>query len=122
MQKGQFVLAATVFVLALAPGTVAQEHAPPTAAPAAKHVMFTPDQLKWGPAPPSLPPGAQMALLSGDPAAKGQPFVLRAKFADGYRVPPHWHPTEENVTVLAGTLMMATGEKFDPAAMKPLGA
>ncbi len=57
----------------------------------------------------------------GDPTAKG-PFVIRAKFPDGYRVPPHWHPTEENVTVLSGTLLMATGDKFDAASMKPLAA
>jgi len=122
MQRGKFMLAAAVFVLALVPGTIAQEHAHTAAAPAAKHVMFTPDELKWGPAPPSLPPGAQMAVLSGDPSVKGQPFVIRAKFPDGYRVPPHWHPTDENLTVLAGTFMMATGDKVDLAAMKPLGA
>ena len=124
MQKCKSVLAAGVFVLVLgAPvhGTFAQEHGHTPAAPA-KHVMFTPDQLKWGPAPPSLPPGAQMAVLSGDPSVKGKPFVVRARFSDGYRVPPHWHPTEENVTVLSGTFLMATGDKFDPAAMTPLTA
>ena len=123
MQKCKSALAASVFVLvagAAVHGTFAQEHGH-TQTAGAKHVMFTPDQLKWGPAPPSLPPGAQMAVVSGDPAGKGQ-FVLRAKFPDGYRVPPHWHPTEENVTVLSGTLLMATGDKFDAASMKPLGA
>lgn len=79
------------------------------------HVMVTPDQLKWGPAPPALPPGAQMALLDGDPSKAGVPFSIRAKFPDGYKVPPHWHPTDENVTVLQGTLLMGQGEKFDPS-------
>src|SRR5262245_3727339 len=94
---------------------------PAPAAPPVQHLMQTPDQLKWGPAPPSLPPGAQMTVVSGDPGAKG-PFVIRAKFPDGYRVPPHWHPTEENVTVLSGTLLMGTGDKVDPAAAHALGA
>ena len=77
MQKCKSALAAGAFVLVVgAPvhGTFAQEHGHTQAAGAAKHVMFTPDQLKWGPAPPSLPAGAQMAVLSGDPTAKG-PFV-----------------------------------------------
>jgi hypothetical protein len=35
---------------------------------------------------------------------------------DGYRIGPHWHPTDENVTVLSGTLGAGMGDKFDPAA------
>ena len=86
------------------------------------HVMFTPDQVKWGPAPPALPPGAQMAVLSGDPTQSGTPFTVRAKMPDGYKVPPHWHPTDENVTVLQGTLMMGLGEKLDPSKAHTLKA
>lgn len=80
------------------------------------HVMVTPDQVKWGPGPPSLPPGAQLAVLEGDPSKAGSPFAIRAKFPDGYRVPPHWHPMDERVLVLAGTLGVGLGEKFDPSA------
>src|SRR5947209_4088124 len=50
-----------------------------------KHVVVRPATVKWGPAPPSLPPGAQMAVLVGDPSKPG-PYVARAKFPDGYRV------------------------------------
>src|SRR4051794_2947161 len=71
-----------------------------------KHVMLSPGDLKWGPAPPGLPPGAQAAILSGNPG-KSEPFTIRAKFPDGYKVPLHWHPTDENVTVLKGTLVMS---------------
>src|SRR5262245_36959138 len=67
------------------------------------HVMVRPSEIKWGPAPPGLPPGAQFAVLAGDPT-KSVPFVIRAKLPDGYKVPPHWHPSDENVTVLQGTL------------------
>src|SRR5438132_1257548 len=80
-----------------------------------EHVFVTPEMLKWGPGPRSLPPGAQVAALSGDPAKEGL-FTIRIKFPDGYKVPPHWHPVDENVTVLQGTFMMGTGEKFDPDA------
>jgi hypothetical protein len=86
------------------------------------HVLVTPDKLKWGPAPPSLPPGAKLAVLDGDPTKAGAPYVLRAKFSDGYRVPPHWHPVDENVTVLKGVLVVGRGEKVDKKAAKELPA
>ena len=84
-----------------------------------EHIAVTPDAIKWGPAPPALPPGAQAAILAGDPRKSG-PYVIRTKFPDGYRVPPHWHPTDENVTVIKGTFMIGTGEKFDTAKMEAL--
>jgi anti-sigma factor ChrR (cupin superfamily) len=84
--------------------------------PHAAHVVVTPDQIKWGAAPPSLPSGAQLAVLEGDPSKAGAPFAIRAKFPDGYRVPPHWHPTDERIVVLQGTLGMGVGEKFDSAS------
>ena len=79
------------------------------------HVVVTPDEVKWGPSPPSLPPGSQMAVLEGDPTKSGAPFTLRAKLPDGFRVPPHWHPTDEHITVLAGTFGVGLGEKLDQA-------
>jgi len=72
----------------------------------AAHLVVTPDQVKWGPGPPSLPPGAQMAALEGDRSKAGAPFTLRAKLPDGYRVPPHWHATDERIVVLQGTFGM----------------
>ena len=86
-----------------------------------KHVVVTPDQLKWGPPPPGLPQGCEMAVLSGDPSKAG-PYSIRAKLPDGYRVPPHWHPTAENISVLQGTLGMGMGNKFDESAGKELNA
>jgi quercetin dioxygenase-like cupin family protein len=80
------------------------------------HVIVTPDQIKWGPGPPSLPPGAQLAVLEGDPSRAGVAFTIRGKFPDGYRVPPHWHPTDERVVVLQGSLGMGVGNKFDQSA------
>jgi quercetin dioxygenase-like cupin family protein len=86
------------------------------------HVVVRPDAIKWGPAPPSLPPGSQIAVLVGDPGKPGVPYVIRAKLPDGYKVPPHWHPTDENVTVLKGTLLVGKGAKLDPATMEELPA
>jgi quercetin dioxygenase-like cupin family protein len=85
------------------------------------HTTVTADALKWGPAPPSLPPGAQAAVLLGSPAKEG-PFVLRLKFPAGFVVPPHRHSKDELVTVIAGNLGIGAGEKLDRAAAKQLPA
>lgn len=84
------------------------------------HVAVTPDAIKWGPAPPSLPPGAQFAVLQGDPRKEGSPYTFRAKFPDGFKVPPHWHPVDENVTVLKGAFFVGYGERFDASKGKEL--
>lgn len=83
------------------------------------HTLLADADLKWGEAPPSLPKGAMFAVLSGDPGQPG-PFTVRVKFPAEYRVAPHWHPTDEHVTVLSGTIALGMGEKADPAAMKDL--
>lgn len=64
--------------------------------------LHRPDGLKWQDGPPSLPPGAKIAVLEGDPTKPG-PFVFRVKVPDGYKIPPHTHPKAERVTVISGT-------------------
>jgi len=78
-----------------------------------------PDELRWKDGPPSLPPGAQIAVLEGDPNKPG-PFVFRVKVPDGYRIPVHTHPKPERVTVIAGTFKLGMGETFDVSKMKSL--
>ena len=85
------------------------------AAAAVEHKIVSPAELKWGDAPPGLPPGAKMAVLDGDPTTKGS-FTVRLQAPDGYKVPPHTHPTTERITVLSGTFYLGMGDKFDEAA------
>jgi len=85
------------------------------------HIALTAPEVKWGPAPPSLPKGAEFALVSGNPAQAG-PFVIRLKFPAGYKVAPHWHPGDEHVTVISGNIAFGMGEKFDEKSMKELSA
>lgn len=85
------------------------------------HVMVAAGALKWGDAPPSLPAGAKMAVVSGDPS-KPEPFTIRAQMPAGYRIAAHWHPTDEHVTVLSGTAAIGMGDKFDQAGLKDLPA
>ena len=75
--------------------------------------------LKWAPAPPGLPAGAQLAVLSGDPGKAGL-FTARIKFLAGYTVPPHHHPADEMVTVIEGDFALGMGDKVDREAMTVL--
>lgn len=84
------------------------------------HVMVDPAKLDWAPVP-SLPAGAQLAVIEG-PMNEAVPFTVRLKFPANYRIPPHWHPAVERVTVLSGTFHMGAGEKFDSASTRALGA
>jgi hypothetical protein len=107
-----FVLCLAVCALSLAAAPAATKS---TMKPAADHVVVAPDAMKWGDPPPGLPKGAQLALLQGDPAKKAI-FVIRLRMPDGYRVAPHWHATQERVTVISGTLHIGMGDSFDTNA------
>jgi len=37
-----------------------------------------------------------------------------------YRIPPHWHPAVERVTVLSGTFHMGLGDKLDMQKSMPV--
>jgi quercetin dioxygenase-like cupin family protein len=109
-------------VLAFFVGSVVRSQDEPGRAGGVKHAVVRPDTIEWGPAPPVLPPGSRVAILVGDPSQPSVPYVLRAKLPDGYKIPPHWHPTDENITVLQGTLLIGMGERFDPTVMEEMSA
>jgi quercetin dioxygenase-like cupin family protein len=85
------------------------------------HVFVTPADVKWGEPPPVLAKGVMFTVVSGDPGKAGA-FTVRLKMPAGYKIAPHWHPTDEHVTVLSGTFALGMGEKFDAATMKDLPA
>lgn len=96
-------LLAAALSLAVAAPAVAQKH---------DHMAINPADVQWGPAPTFLPPGAEIAVLDGNPHEKGQ-ITLRLRFPADYEIPAHWHPTQENVTVLQGTLYAGYGDEID---------
>ena len=77
--------------------------------------------LKWRDGPNSLPPGAKLAVLEGDPTKDG-PFVMRLRLPDGYRIPPHTHAKTERLTVISGTFNIGMGDKFDMEAGREMPA
>lgn len=92
--------------------------APLSWAQSGHHTMVDPDKLSWA-AVPSLPKGAQLAVIEG-PMNEAVPFTVRLKFPANYRIPPHWHPAVERVTVLSGTFNMGTGDSFDSSKTQAL--
>lgn len=82
------------------------------------HSVVNPADLKWTP----IMKNCEMAVVSGDPAAEGAPYVVRFRCTAGTIIPAHWHPTDENVTVLAGIFMVGMGEKYDAAKLSPMSA
>ena len=85
------------------------------------HTIVPPQAIKWGPAPAVLPPGAEAAVLFGDPGEEGL-FVLRLKLPAGYRVAPHTHPVNEVITVISGTFRLGMGETADQRKAQTLPA
>ena len=111
MRKPMLALAIlTIAGLALAQGTTPSQH-----------VMKTAASLKWGAPPPIFEQNAQFTVVSGDPGKDGL-YVVRLKMPAGYKIAPHWHPTDEHVTVLSGTFALGMGDTFDKAKMEGLGA
>jgi quercetin dioxygenase-like cupin family protein len=75
--------------------------------------LFQPEKLKWQDGPKSIPIGAKLAILEGDPTKDG-PFVMRLRLPDGYKIPAHTHPKVERVTVISGTFNIVMGDDLDP--------
>jgi quercetin dioxygenase-like cupin family protein len=103
---------ATVAVAALVSGAAALGHAERAAA--------SPPGVKWGPAPPFLAKGARFAVMSGDPSQSGE-FTIRLELPAGYRIKPHFHPTDEHVTVLSGRFLVGMGDTLNRRQTMALG-
>lgn len=80
------------------------------------HTVVRPRDLKWT---PMELPGAELAVVSGDPSKPGE-FVIRIKLADGTKVPPHWHPTDEHITVMRGIFAVGTGILYDETKLEDM--
>jgi mannose-6-phosphate isomerase-like protein (cupin superfamily) len=100
----------------------AQEAAKKPAAAAkpksAEAFIGTPDKTKWS----QFAPGIQLGGIYGNCDKVGAPCVFQLKLDDGAKFPPHWHPVDENVTVLSGTFLAGMGDKYDESKMVTLTA
>lgn len=80
------------------------------------HKIVHSSDLKWKP----IIKGCDLAVVEGNPDAEGDLFVIRLRCADGAKIPAHWHPTDENVTVLKGTFLVGMGDKFDETKLQTM--
>ncbi len=110
-----------IFITATMPLTllVGQQSGHDMKAPHA--ALYPPADIQWKDGPASLPKGAQIAVLEGDPAKEGM-FVMRVRVPDGFHIPAHTHPKPERVTVISGTFKLAMGDHLTQAAATPLPA
>ena len=83
--------------------------------------LYPPTDILWKDGPPSLPPGAKIAVLEGDPTGEGM-FVMRVRVPDGFHIPAHTHPKPERVTVIQGTFKLAMGDNPQKADARILPA
>jgi quercetin dioxygenase-like cupin family protein len=117
MNANKVQLAGLLVMLAFGPLAVAQDKAKPAAG--GGHKMWAAKDLDWKDLPSIA--GAKIAVLEG-PMNEAGPFIARIKMPSGGKIPPHWHPGVEHVTVISGSFAMATGEKWDDKALHAMGA
>jgi quercetin dioxygenase-like cupin family protein len=123
--KKLFVMGAAIALAAVSSVRAADEPAMKSgeqkshkmAASSAKMEMATPDEMKWGDAPPIFSPGAKLAVLEGNPFGTGY-YTVALKMPDGYKIMPHWHPKTERVTVISGDFHAGMGDKMDESGAK----
>jgi len=109
----------TLIALSVA-GAIACLGVPASWAQSAHHMMVTSDELKWADVP-SVPAGAKVAVIEG-PTNEAGPITFRLKFPADYKLPAHWHPVLEHLTVISGTFNMGVGDMLDTSKTKPLSA
>ena len=93
----------------------------PVSAADEHHKILMPQDVKWSPGPASIPKGAEVSVLFGDPSKEGL-FAMRLKMPKGYQIAPHSHPKPEVVTVISGTFRIGMGETADPSKAQALPA
>jgi quercetin dioxygenase-like cupin family protein len=102
-----------IVIGALMVGSATPQVPKPQHASGSQMSVASPDGLKWT----QIRPGNEMAVVYGDPSKAGELYAVRFRFADGFKVPAHWHPQDEHATVLQGTLLLGMGTKWDAAQL-----
>jgi len=74
------------------------------------------DDLEWGPCPPFLPAGCEIAVLNGDPAKENVDVFF--KLPGGSDLPNHWHTSAERMVLVSGELHV-TYEGQEPVVLTP---
>jgi quercetin dioxygenase-like cupin family protein len=110
--EGSILLMAILFVVGIfgLPNMAQPQSPTPTI------VQLTPGEVKWMTSP-SLPGGAQLAVVYGN-ATKPELYIMLFKLPASWKNPPHSHLVEQVITVLSGTIYSGVGESYDPHKLK----
>lgn len=100
---------AVIFLFSSTTGLIGQQHDN-----GSHTIVAAPEAIEWAPAPPSLPEGAELAVIEGNPAEAGE-FTMRLRMPPNYRIPPHYHEVTEHITVIQGTFNVGMGDEFNPS-------
>ena len=122
MNRARYGAVAAGALLLTLPGSLRQEPTNPAAAVAKSPILVRAEELRWEACSAALPRGPKCATLEGDRTVANVPFTSRLKIPDGYHIPPHPHPADAHLTVIAGTLNIGFGDKLDVKATKPMPA
>lgn len=104
MKLSTILTAASLAALASTGIALAQDQGAPA--------PYLPEQAEWAPAPPVLPAGAEIAVLSGNPFGDGW-YALRLKLPASYEVPAHTHSGDELITVISGEFNIGHGTALE---------
>ena len=73
-------------------------------------------QLAWGPCPPFIPEGCEIAVLHGDPAKNNADIFF--KVPANFDIPNHWHTSPERMVLVSGILEVVY-EGQQPVRLRP---
>jgi ChrR Cupin-like domain len=107
-----------IFVLFISAFTFAQTEQTQPASMQADHKMISPKEMQWQ---ESEFPGVSVAVVDGNPAEAGSPFTIWLKLPPNYRFAPHWHPTDESLVVISGSIGLGVGDKLDMKSGRVMG-
>lgn len=103
----------SAFLLLLGSSATAEA---PSKEPALTYTFKDP-QLKWGPCPPFLPEGCEIAVLHGDPSKPNVDVFF--KVPAGATIPSHTHSSAERMVLVSGQLEVTY--EGQPAATMEVG-
>lgn len=73
-----------------------------------KSIQLNEKDLKWRAGIPST----LISVLEGDPKSDSI-YTIRLKLPANFIIKPHWHTSDERVTVLSGSVYVGFGNKVD---------
>ncbi len=91
----------------------------PAAAMSQSTLLMSPSEVPWSES--RSRPGSKLAIVEGNPSMPGT-FMALARFPANYEVAPHYHASTDRGVVIAGSIYVGMGAKFDRAKVKHLPA